>query len=126
MNELLDDLSPEDGAVIARVRAALDEVTAHDHDHDHDQAHGVVPVELQRSGIGAGRWFAIAAAAVLVVGAVTAIAVNRSNSTDVASTPFFTRTFSNAVPSAIDWPTIRCCQPTMAPLVSSPALIVCR
>ena len=95
MNELLDDLSPEDGAVIARVRAALDEVTAHDHDHDHDQAHGVVPVELQRSGIGAGRWFAIAAAAVLVVGAVTAIAVNRSNTPDVASIP----TETSAAPS---------------------------
>ena len=87
MNELLDDLSPEDGAVIARVRAALDEVTAHDHDHDHDQAHSLVPAEWPRSGVGAGRWLAIAAAAVLIVGAVTAIVVNRSNSTDVASTP---------------------------------------
>ena len=63
MNELLDDLSPEDGAVIARVRAALDEVTAHDHDHDHDQAHSLVPAEWPRSGVGAGRWLAIAAAA---------------------------------------------------------------
>ena len=87
MNELLDDLSPEDGAVIARVRAALDEVTAHDHDHDHDQAHSLVPAEWPRSGVGAGRWLAIAAAAVLIVGAVTAIVVNRRNSTDVASTP---------------------------------------
>ena len=87
MNELLDDLSPEDGAVIARVRAALDEVTAHAHDHDHAQAHSLVPAEWPRSGVGAGRWLAIAAAAVLIVGAVTAIVVNRSNSTDVASTP---------------------------------------
>ncbi|MFZ2441237.1 MAG: hypothetical protein WAW51_02695, partial [Ilumatobacteraceae bacterium] len=87
MNELLDDLSPEDGAVIARVRAALDEVTAHAHDHDHAQAHSLVPAEWPRSGVGAGRWLAIAAAAVLIVGAVTAIVVNRRNSTDVASTP---------------------------------------
>ena len=51
MNELLDELSPEDGAVIARVRAALDEVTAHAHDHDHDQAHSLVPAEWPRGSM---------------------------------------------------------------------------
>src|SRR2546427_269338 len=41
-------------------------------------------------------------------------------STDVASTPFFTIA-SNGVPWRIDWPTMRCSQPTMLPWASSPA-----
>jgi hypothetical protein len=38
----------------------------------------------------------------------------------------FTIIASNGVPARIDWPTIRCCQPTMAPFASSPAFNVCR
>ncbi len=78
MNELLHDDSADD-AVIARLRAALDEVTD-------GVSEGAVPA-AHRTGLSAGRWFAIAAAAILVVGAATAVAVNRRNAPETASTP---------------------------------------
>ncbi len=41
----------------------------------------------------------------------------------VASMPFLTMQLSNGVPARIDWPTMRCCQPTTLPPASRPALI---
>ncbi|HRB04791.1 MAG TPA: hypothetical protein PLP26_15565, partial [Ilumatobacteraceae bacterium] len=73
MNDLLDD------DVIARLRSALDEVTA--------ETHGLVATDAARPKVTAGRWMAVAAAAVLVVGAIAAIAINRGNAPDVASVP---------------------------------------
>lgn len=78
MNELADDVSSND-AVIARLRSALDEVTA--------ETHGLVAVETPRPRVSAGRLMAAAAAVVLIVGAVSAIAINRGSAPDVASTP---------------------------------------
>ena len=44
----------------------------------------------------------------------------RAPSTEVPSTPSWISP-SNGVPATIDWPTIRCCQPTISPASSSPA-----
>ena len=73
MNELLDE------AVVARLRSALDEVTA--------DTHGMVAADAPRPKVSAARWMAVAAAAVLIVGAVAAIAVNRGGTNDVATAP---------------------------------------
>ena len=73
------NIAHDDDAVIARLRSALDEVSA--------DSHGLVAIESPRERVSAGRWLAVAAAAVLIVGAVTAIAVNRSNAPEVASVP---------------------------------------
>lgn len=78
MNELLDEVSSND-PVIARLRSALDEVSA--------ESHGLVPVSELRPRVSAGRWMAAAASVVLVAGAVTAIAINRGNAPEVSSTP---------------------------------------
>jgi len=78
MNELLDDV-PSNDPVIARLRSALDEVSA--------DSHGLVAADAPRPSVSAGRWMAAAAAVVLIVGAVTAIAINRRNAPEVASTP---------------------------------------
>lgn len=71
MNEMLDE------EVVARLRSALDEVTA--------DTHGLVAVESPRERVSAGRWMAVAAAVVLVVSAVTAITINRAHAPSVAS-----------------------------------------
>ena len=63
-----------DDDVIARMRSALDEVAA---DIDHELGAEVAPMPAPRPV--AGRWLAVAAAAVLVVGGVAAIAVNRGH-----------------------------------------------
>ena len=76
-----DGSSPGDDAVIGRLRNALDELTAH------APAHGLVPVEPHSTGFGPARWLAVAAAAVLVVGATAAVVINRNNATSTASTP---------------------------------------
>lgn len=77
MNDIHDDAH-----VIARLRSALDELTA----PDDFAAPGEELPRLRRTMTPA-RWMAVAAAGVLVVGAVVAVAVNRSNQSDVASTP---------------------------------------
>jgi hypothetical protein len=78
MNELLDD-DIRDHAVIARLRSALDELTASAGD-DADA--------VRTSGtMTPARWLAVAAAAVLVVGAVTAVVVNRGNQGEPTATP---------------------------------------
>jgi hypothetical protein len=59
-----------DPQVIARVRAALDEVAA---------THAVAVGAPHRPAMSARRWLAAAASVVLVAGAITAIAVNLSN-----------------------------------------------
>lgn len=86
MNESIDTTGGtiDDAAVIARLRGALDEVTAS-------------PVAERprmaaaggRGSVGAGRWLAIAAAIVLIGGGVTAIVVNRNHQsgTSADSTP---------------------------------------
>lgn len=73
MNDQLDE------ELITRLRSALDEVSA--------ETHGLVAADAPRSKVSAGRWMAAAAAVVLIVGAVTAIAINRSNAPVVASVP---------------------------------------
>lgn len=72
MNKLMDE------DVIARLRSALDEVTA--------DSHGLVAADAPRPKVSAARWMAVAAAAVLIVGAVAAIAINRGAG-DVATAP---------------------------------------
>jgi sortase (surface protein transpeptidase) len=72
MNEHTDT-TLDDGAVIARLRSALDEVTAA------PVAARPVAAADDRRSIGAGRWLAIAAAIVLVGGGITAIVVNRNH-----------------------------------------------
>ena len=71
MNELLDD------DVIARLRSALDEVTA--------DSHGLVAVQGLRQRVSAGRWMAAAAAVVLVAGAAATIASHRGRARQVSS-----------------------------------------
>ena len=73
MNELLDE------DLIARLRSALDEVTA--------ESDGLVAIEAPRPRVSAGRWMAVAAAVVLIVGAVAAIAINRNHAPEVATIP---------------------------------------
>lgn len=75
MNEILD----EDASVIARLRSALDEVTA--------ESDGMVAVEARMPKVSAARWMAVAAAVVLIAGAVTAIAINRRNAPEVTTVP---------------------------------------
>ncbi len=75
MNELLD----EDASVIARLRSALDEVTA--------ESDGLVAVEARMPKVSAARWMAVAAAVVLIAAAVTAIAINRRHAPEVATVP---------------------------------------
>ena len=89
------DASLDDDQVIARLRAALDEVTA---DSNTDE---LVPAEAQDHAMTAGRWMAIAAAIVLVVSAVAVIAINRHNAPGVASTPTDTATPSTTEPTLI-------------------------
>ena len=79
MNELLDDETRDDDPIIARLRGALDELTASAGD-------GEVSTPSQRTMTSA-RWMAVAAAAVLVVGAVTAVVVNRGSQGESASPP---------------------------------------
>lgn len=78
MNELLDD-DIRDHDVIARLRSALDELTA----SAGDDSGSVRPTGTMTPA----RWLAAAAAAVLVVGAVTAVVVNRGNQGESAATP---------------------------------------
>ena len=78
MNELLDD-DVRDHEVIARLRSALDELTA----SAGDDTGSVRPTGTMTPA----RWLAAAAAAVLVVGAVTAVVVNRGNQGESAATP---------------------------------------
>ena len=78
MNELQDDASAND-PVIARLRSALDEVTA--------ESDGLMALEAPRPKVGVGRWMAVAAATVLIVGAVTAIAINRNHAPEVSTAP---------------------------------------
>ncbi|MGB8861349.1 MAG: sortase [Ilumatobacteraceae bacterium] len=102
MNELLDDRSPHDAAVIARLRAALDEVSA--------AGSGSLPAS-HRSGIGPGRWLAIAAAAVLVVGAATAVVIHRNNAPDTVSSPI-------EVATTVPTPTTTVTEPTLIRVVT--------
>lgn len=87
MNELLDD------EVIARLRSALDEMTA--------DSHGLVAADAPRPTVSAARWMAVAAAVVLVIGAVTAIAINRGNAPDVATVPTELSTTTPTEPTLI-------------------------
>lgn len=89
MNELLD----EDASVIARLRSALDEVTA--------ESDGLVAIEAQRPKVGSARWMAAAAAVVLIVGAVSVLVVHRNNAPDPASTPTELPTTSATEPELI-------------------------
>ena len=73
MNEL------QAGDVIARLRSALDEVTA--------ESDGLVAIEVPRPRVSAGRWMAVAAAVVLIAGAVTAIAIKRGHAPEVSTAP---------------------------------------
>ena len=73
MNELQDE------DVIVRLRVALDEVTA--------ESDGLVALEALRPKVSAGRWMAVAAATVLIVGALTAIAINRGGAREVSTVP---------------------------------------
>jgi len=75
MNELQD----EDASVIARLRSALDEVTT--------ESDGLVAADAPRPKVSAGRWMAVAAAVVLIAGAVTAIAINRNHAPEVSTVP---------------------------------------
>lgn len=101
MSELHDDRSA-DQAVIARLRSALDEVAA-----SAGADGGSSPLApSQRPGIGAGRWLAIAAAAILVVGAATALVINRRNAPETASTP-------SEVPTTQPAPTTAATEPTL-------------
>ena len=93
MNEL-HHARLDDDQVIARLRAALDEVTAESNTDD------LVPSEPQDHTMSAGRWMAIAAAMVLVVGAVAVFAINRRNAPYVASTPTETAAPSTTAASA--------------------------
>ncbi|MEQ1699918.1 MAG: sortase [Ilumatobacteraceae bacterium] len=85
MNESIDTTGGtiDDAAVIARLRSALDEVTAS------PVAERPRMAEAARSSVGAGRWLAIAAAIALVGGGVTVIVVNRNHhaATPADSTP---------------------------------------
>ena len=87
MNELMDE------DVIARLRSALDEVTA--------ESDGLVAADPPRPKVSAARWMAVAAAAVLVVGAAAAIALNRGGAGEVASTPTELPTTSATEPTLI-------------------------
>ena len=93
MNELLDEDVSSNDLVIARLRSALDEVTA--------ASDGLVTLEARRPKVSAGRWMAAAASAVLIVGAVAAIAVNRGNAPEVATTPTDVATTAATVPVLI-------------------------
>lgn len=73
MNEFIDTTG--DAAVVARLRAALDEVTAE------PVAARPLVAPGGRSPVGTGRWLAIAAAIALVGGGITAIVVNRNQHT---------------------------------------------
>ena len=97
MNELLDDRAADD-AVIARLRSALDEVTA--------GAGEVAGPPAPRTGLSAGRWFAIAAATILVVGAATAVVINRSNAPETASSPTEAATTLPAPTTTVTEPTL--------------------
>ncbi len=84
MNELHDDVS-SNNQVIARLRSALNEVTAEA--NDVVTADGSAYSSLPAGGIGGARWLAIAAATILFFGAATAIVVHRNHQTPVTSSP---------------------------------------
>lgn len=78
MNDVLDDVSSNND-VIARLRSALDELTASAGDDG-------VPLRTPAT-MAPARWMAVAAAAVLVVGGVAAVAVNSGNQGEPVATP---------------------------------------
>lgn len=98
--------SPDEPAVIARLRSALDEVTAA------APAHPLSIAPNQR-GVNVGRVLAIAAAAILVVGGVAAVVINRNNtpsaspSDNTPSTPTPpTPTEPTLIRSVVPWYTL--------------------
>lgn len=84
MNKLHDDVSSND-QVIARLRSALNEVTAEA--NDVVTAGGSAHSSLPTGGIGGARWLAIAAATILFFGAATAIVVHRNHQAPATSSP---------------------------------------
>lgn len=110
MNDVLDDgaghgRSPDDSVVIARLRSALDELTA---GADVDS----VPSPAPAGGrLTTGRWLAIAAATILVVGAATAVVVNRNHAPETASSPTEVATTAPA-------PTTTATEPTLIRIVT--------
>jgi len=84
MNESQPDDIAKNDPVVARLRSALDEVTASAPASATNAARPVVSVGRAPN---AARWLAAAAAAVLVVGAATAVIVNRSHRSPASSSP---------------------------------------
>jgi hypothetical protein len=88
----------DDQAVIARLRSALDEVTG--------ERSGLLAADAPRhASNNPGRWLAVAAAVVLVIGGVTAVVINRNHqgSTPAADTTPITPTEPTLIRTVVPW-----------------------